>query len=107
MNTVTSSNLMEAHNQWATRPADQRFSDLESLQTAVSERRANSRATDILCEKLEAKFADGKLLLNGTIQASEPSHWAFGQLAQHIGKSAGVNPLVPDGLRYPQVGRRR
>lgn len=36
-------NLYSAHEQWATRPADERFIDLASLRVAVGNRRDNCR----------------------------------------------------------------
>ena len=79
---------MEAHAQWAKRPHDQRYHSLDELAQAVNNRRARSRAVDIDCSRIEAKFDDGKLQLNGTIQPCEPTHWAFGQISQHIGAPA-------------------
>jgi len=76
-------NILKASHQWATRPADQRFTTLASLREAVHGRRVRSRSTDIDLDKIETTVdaATGKLIVNHTINPAEPSHWALRQFA--------------------------
>lgn len=96
---------MEAHNQWATRPQDQRFETLTDLREAVHSRRMKSRSIDVDCGKTHVKSDDGLLTINGTITPCEPSHWAFGQLAGLVKAPAGYlrtlpQPLIVDCLNH-------
>jgi hypothetical protein len=106
---IMSVNLMEASNQWATRPQDQRFETLAALRDSVHSRRLRSRSVDIDCGRTEAKIdPDSKLLtLNGTITPCEPTHWSFGQLSTLIKapasylRSLNSNPqLLIDNLNH-------
>lgn len=75
-------NLMEANEQWRTRPADQRFETLAALRDAVYARRNRSAVQDVTLADMAVKVDDsGRLLVNGTTSPAEPTHWAFGQLA--------------------------
>lgn len=71
---------MTAHNQWASRPADQRFETLAALRESVNARRLVSRAQDVDLDRLEVQARGDLLTINGTITPCEPSHWSFGQL---------------------------
>jgi hypothetical protein len=75
-----SENLMTAHNQWKSRPADQRFETLGALAASVQARRMQSRAMDVDLARIEVASLGDDLQINGTITPCEPSHWAFGQL---------------------------
>lgn len=75
-----SNNLMTAHNQWAIRPADQRYKTLTDLQQAVYSRRNLSTAVDMPVDKLHIKVEGDRLLLNDSIRPTEPTHWSFGQI---------------------------
>lgn len=100
-------NLMEASNQWATRPADERFTTLGDLRNAVHGRRVVSRSVDVDLERTHVKVGDDgrTLIINGETQPSEPTHWSFGQLSQRIGAPASYLrklplPLVVDNISY-------
>ena len=74
-------NLTEAHTQWANRPADQRFQDLDSLAASVMSRRQRSRSVDIDKDKVIAESVGEKgIVINQNVRECTPSHWAFGQL---------------------------
>lgn len=76
-------NLMEANNQWMTRPADQRFQTLGELRESVHARRLRSRSLDVDRNDIVAEALDnGGIVLNSRITPCAPSHWAFGQLCQ-------------------------
>jgi len=94
-----STNLMEAHSQWATRPQDERFQTLDALAESVGQRRLKSRSVDIDATRLEVKSDQaGLLTINGTIQPSEPSHWSFGQLSNLVGAPASYLRKLPMDL---------
>jgi len=93
-----STNLMEASNQWATRPADQRFPNLDALIKSVQARRMLSRSIDIDTGKAHVDSREGMLTINGTITPCEPTHWSFGQLSQSIGAPASYLRTLPQDL---------
>lgn len=76
-----STNLLEAHEQWRSRPADQRFQTLDALRESVHNRRTRSRSVDIECNRLSVEDTGKTILLNSELTPCEPSHWAFGQLS--------------------------
>lgn len=80
-------NLTVAHNEWASRPADQRFQTLDALEQSVTNRRNLSKTITVDVKTLTVKEVasrDGKgttLAFNGVMAATEPSHWSLGQVA--------------------------
>jgi hypothetical protein len=76
-------NLMTASNQWASRPDDQRFLDLESLGDAVDRRRMASRQVTLPLNKLDVNYTDdNELVVDGHGGAHATlTNWSFGQLA--------------------------
>lgn len=75
---------MDAHTQWANRPNDQRFEDLQSLKASVAQRRMRSRSVDVDLATVSAKVEANTIVLNRGFHSVEPSHWAFGQLSGWI-----------------------
>lgn len=69
-----------AHNQWASRPNDQRFQNLAQLRESVENRRRHSKSRDIDLKNLEVVVHEGELVLNHSILPTAPTHWAFGQI---------------------------
>ena len=76
----SSTTLTVAHNQWASRPADQRFQTLESLRESVTARRARAKSFNRSVNDLEVVVEGGELILNHNISPTAPTHWAFSQL---------------------------
>lgn len=108
------SNLLQASAQWASRPADERFTSLVSLVEHCRAARASSAAKVITTRQIEARPVSGNdrgLVLTGPNGAPvAPTHWAFGQLAQRAGAPAGYlrelpSPLAADCLNYGLKGR--
>jgi hypothetical protein len=91
-------NLLTASNQWATRPEDQRFENLDSLEQAVAARRNKSRSTDISLSKVQAKEAGDDIIINSGVTPVRPTHWAFGQLARAISAPAQYLRDLPRNL---------
>lgn len=75
--------LTVAHNQWATRPEDERFCSLETLYEHVSKRRTLSREETVNAHDVSAEaFDDGlRVMIEGNDPAA-PTNWSFGQLAK-------------------------
>lgn len=101
--------LTQASTQWASRPADERFTSLLDLQAFKHRVRSNSRAIGASTRQIEAVPVAGdnkSLQLVGPAGAPvDVSHWAFGQLAQRAGAPAGYlrnlpAPLAADNLNY-------
>jgi len=102
--------LYQAHKQWASRPADQRFETLAALRESVHARRMVSRAMDVDLTAVKVEPVNGTLAINGTIQPCEPSHWSFGQLCSWAKVNGVTTPasyvrqlspeLAADNLNY-------
>lgn len=81
--------LTEANREWATRPADQRFSTLSDLRASVAQRRDRSRDRDINIGDIKAEVVnENGIAFNSGISIAQPTHWAFGQIAGQIGAPA-------------------
>lgn len=103
-------NLQTASRQWATRPDDQRFTSLTDMLDYKRVLTANSRARVVASKALHvapsAETADATLLISGANGTGyEPTHYAFGQLAQLAGAPAGYlrslpAPIVADAMNY-------
>lgn len=97
-------NLMTAHNEWASRPADQRYQTLDALEQAVSTRRNLSKTVTVDVKALTVKEVasrDGKgstLAFNGIMLPTEPTHWSFGQVATAIKAPAAYIRSLPTEL---------
>lgn len=91
-------NLMEAHEQWRDRPADQRFETLEALKASVGARRLRSRSTDIDLGRIHVEDTGTGIIINSAISPCEPSHWSFGQLATNLKAPAGYLRTLPRPL---------
>jgi hypothetical protein len=101
--------LMQASRQWASRPADERFTSLIDLLDHTATQKARSRAVVTSNRQLEAIVPDGdhkSLLVQGMNGVPySPTHLAFGQLATLAGAPAGYlrtlpAPLAADALNY-------
>ncbi len=83
-------NLMDAHRQWASRPADERFWNLEELIQRTSAGQRSSR--EIVVDPKELKVvSDGTdlQLVGGSLNGpARFTHWSFGQLSRLAGAPA-------------------
>lgn len=105
--------LMQAHTQWATRPADERFTSLPEMLSAQIAIRDRSEARALSTRRITAMPIEGDdtfkgLQLVGPKMSDEPvtaSHHAFSQLCG-LGKAPGgylrqlPSPIVADCLNY-------
>ena len=94
--------LMQANQQWSSRPADERFLSLTALHESVTQSRARSASRTISSRKLQALPVDGdhKALVvagpNG--KPATLSNWSFGQLAARAGAPAGYLRGLPSEM---------
>ena len=108
-------NLYQASHQWASRPADQRFTSLTELHDHAVSIREHSHAKCVSSRAIAAQPVDGDYK---ALQVVGPngapvnvSNWAFGQLAARAGAPAGYlrdlpAPVAADCLNYGlQVAR--
>lgn len=100
--------LMQASHQWASRPADERYTSLIDMDAHFNRVRERSAARVVASRKLEAQpLPDNKGLVivgpNGAPVA--PTNWAFKQLSQLAGAPGGylaklASPIAADCLNY-------
>ena len=106
---MTSSNLMQANRQWASRPADESFVSLIDLNNQVQLIRDRSKSKTMSSRAIECQPVedDPKALMcvgpNGG--AVNLTNWSFGQLAQRAGAPAGYlrslpGPMAADCINY-------
>lgn len=103
--------LMQASRQWASRPSDERFVNLHELGAKLAHARSISRATVVSNRALEIVPAAGDETRGIAVKrrdgahAYNPTHWAFGQLANLAKAPAGYlrtlpAPIACDALNY-------
>ena len=102
--------LTRASREWAHRPADQRFLSLTDLHAATLAHRQRSKAKVVASRDISAQpdpsdDLNGLLVVGPNGAPVQPSHWAFGQLAQRAGAPAGYlrdlpAPLAADCINY-------
>jgi hypothetical protein len=102
--------LQQANREWATRPADQRFTSLVDLRDFKRRQMESSRQAVVPSSKINVSpTEDNKGLLidlPGVKDYVVPTHWSFGQMAQLAGAPADYlrnklpAPIVADCLNY-------
>jgi len=105
--------LTQAHRQWASRPADERFTSLTDLQAFAALSRQTSRSKVVSTREIELipDVGDHKGLLIGDRDETQamPTHWSFGQLcslastpspASYFRESGLPTPIIADCLNY-------
>lgn len=97
--------LMQASEQWANRPADERFTSLTALlDHARAQRQASVGRTFANRRLMAAPVGDdpatrGLAIVERNSGAPAlPSHWAFGQLCGRVGAPAGYLRTLPAAL---------
>ena len=94
--------LMQAHQQWASRPEDERFISLPEMAAFKNTQRANSRASVVSSRQIEAApFGDdhkGLLINSPAGQDIAPTNYSFGQVATLAGAPAGYLRKLPSEL---------
>lgn len=101
--------LMHASRQWASRPADERFTSLPELLAKVSHVKDNSISGAISSKRIEFAPAENDpmkgLQISLAGQTANMNHWSFGQAAALAQMPAGLlrklpAPLAADNLNY-------
>ena len=98
--------LTKASAQWASRAPDERFTSLTALAAKCNYQRQHSAQKTVANRKISVAPENGTVRIygpNGT--GYEPTHWAFGQLAERVGAPArylrSLAPeLIADNLNY-------
>jgi hypothetical protein len=91
--------LFKAHNQWKTRPQDERFKSVVALHSACSAHRRVAVEADVSYKNLRVEAQGEEINLVG--KAGTPaklSHWAMGQLCQRAGAPASYLRELPATL---------
>lgn len=92
-------NLMHIHHQWATRPADERFGDLDLFLAHLRGQQKRSRVYDIPLDGVKVSATeDGDIAVNGALVKASPTNWAFGQIASQAKAPAGYLRTLPAPL---------
>lgn len=104
------STLMQANQQWSSRPADERFVSLHAMADQLADLRERSREVQVSSRRLHVAPAPGDEARGLVVSGANgipyaPSNWAFGQLAQLGGAPAGYlrglpAPLAADCLNW-------
>lgn len=95
----TKTNLYEAHCQWASRPPDQRFPDLNALYNFTRTRRAASTDRNVPLRELKVVALDSEdLAINSQIPQSTLTHWSFSQVCSQTRTPAGYLRNLPAEL---------
>lgn len=100
---MSQNNLHRAHREWANRPADERFSNLSDLKSAVNNRYRRSLEGTIKMDQLLVEEVDGddvivKLKYPSTDVSLDVSHWSFGQLSNLSKAPAAYLRTLPANL---------
>lgn len=98
------STLMQASNQWASRPADQRFASLTALNDFVQNQKANSRASVTSSRRISLAPLEGSNDTKALVAVADRggvanlTNWSFGQIAQRAGAPAGYLRTLPAAM---------
>lgn len=99
--------LMQASQQWANRPADERFTSLIELRDHCASVRAQSKAAVVSTRDIHAAPVDGNakalMLVGPDGNAVNVSHWSFGQLAARAKAPAGYLRDLPGALAADNI----
>ncbi len=105
--TSSDSTLMQASEQWRSRPADERFTSLTELHAHTTAIKNSSYARVVSSRKIEAQPLShtGLQIVGPNGIPVMPTHWSFGQLAARAGAPAGylrslAAPLAADCINF-------
>lgn len=89
-------NLMAASNQWACRPADERFWTIDEMYRDAVERRVASRESADHLGGVRAEVFDGEVVLRSRASLLAVTNYSFGQVCRSVGAPQGyVSGLSP------------
>lgn len=91
--------LFAAHRQWAKRPDDERFPDLESLYRATKSYAEHATQKEVAVSDLRVEKQDEDIVLMGRRDVpARFTHWGFGQLCVKLGAPAAYLRSLPATL---------
>lgn len=90
--------LTEASNQWATRPADQRFWGIPDLLESSKEERYNSKEYQRKTASLIAMEYEGQLMLSSGQTPTTMTNWGFTQLSRYVSAPPSYLQELPPRL---------
>jgi len=97
--------LMQASRQWATRPADERFTSLLELRDSVRARKHSSAQKTLSSRSIMARPADGgglEIVGPGGVPVGV-TNWGFGQVAERAAAPAGYLRTLPAELAADNI----
>jgi hypothetical protein len=96
--------IYSAHEQWSSRPADQRFWDLQSLHNAVTAHRESAAEASLDMVDMRVEAIDGRIEISGRAGThAEVTHFAFGQLAARADAPAAYLRSLPATLAVQNI----
>ena len=95
---VSTVNALTAHNEWATRPPDERYESVRALHQAALTRRLGTEEHRVATNDLVLEAAsDDRLALKRKEGSAALTHWSFEQLFTIVRGAAEIFPrLTPD-----------
>lgn len=90
--------LYHASHQWATRPADERFSTLADLHAATKRYAESARVAEAMWQDLRVEANGEELFVTRGATPAKITHYAFGQLAARVGAPAAYLRELPSTL---------
>src|SRR5262245_4979285 len=96
--------IMKASAQWANRPADERFWNLQDLLTATRAHHAAANTATLKLSDMRVEVVDGDLQLMGkTGIPAQITHFAFGQLSARAEAPASYLRTLPATLAAQNI----
>ncbi len=96
--------LMEASNQWSSRPDDQRFSSLQELHDYCQSARDTAKTASVPLSSVRVEANGNNMALVGKVGVPATfTNWSFGQLCLRVGAPAGYLRQLPPTLAAQNV----
>ncbi len=95
--------IFAAMNQWATRPADERFWTIQGMVAACLAYRKSSVTSTVRYKDLRVEAVGQDLRLVGLQDSAALTHYAFGQLAQRVKAPASYLRTLPATLAAQNI----
>lgn len=96
---MSTHNLYAAHRQWAERPPDERFADLDALYRFTRQRRERSSEEAMQLQHVHLTVTpDEAVAVNHNTPVAYLTNWAFGQLATVVGAPARYLRTLPPNM---------
>lgn len=95
---LSRTNLYQAHKQWATRPADERFANLDDLFEFTTARKRASAENNTAVRDLSLIIDGSDFTINHQQPRAQLTHWSFSQLCRVVGAPAEYLRRLPIDL---------